>query len=190
MIALVLALSLLSSSSSPGPPPALQGTDTVPSRAVVDDVSTATLLALAVDVDAQLVVRARAVRALGDADLARVEIDTALASLSATTAGELEVQVALARFERAFRRGTGGTFARSTLTTGAPALRRVAAIMWWRVGGDTARRALERAARDDVDPTVRAACGARLRAWSRSGARRIDVLDRRSDGGPQSPARR
>jgi len=188
MIAVLLALSLSSSPSSV--PPALRGIDTLPARAVVDDLTTSSLLAVAGDDGADVVSRARAVRALGDADLARVDVDTMLVALSSTTSGELEVQVALARFERAARRRTGAMFARATLTSARPALRRIAAIMWWRVGGETARLALEVSARDDVDPVVRAACVARLRAWSRSGARRIDVLDQRPDGGPQSPARR
>ena len=189
MIAVLLALSLSST------PPALRGTDTVPARPIVDEVELATLLSTAADERVDDVIRARAVRALGSAADEVGDIDAVLSTLSATATGELEVQVAFARFDRAARHGMAPIFAQAIQQSPSSSLRAAAALMWWRLGGASSKSVLARCAADDIDRVVRAACGARLRAWRRSGpglrrASSTDVLQHAADGGSQSPARR
>lgn len=159
----LLFVALLVASPTP-----LTGIDTIPTDVVVDVVI---LQAVAVDRGAGVVARSRAVRLLSLAALDVVEVDTTLAMLATTTTGELEVQIALARFDRAARRSpfSAAAMASSSSSSSSAALRKVSALMWWRIGGGTARAALERCASADSDPGARGACRGRLRAWSRSG---------------------
>ena len=192
----LLFVALLVASPTP-----LTGIDTIPTDVVVDVVI---LQAVAVDRGAGVVARSRAVRLLSLAALDVVEVDTTLAMLATTTTGELEVQIALARFDRAARRSpfSAAAMASSSSSSSSPAaLRRVSALMWWRIGGGTARAALERCASADSDPGARGACRGRLRAWSRSGpspsavtavpgASTSDVLHDKANDGSSAPSRR
>lgn len=192
--------------------PDLAGIDTVPSSPTrspppSSPASASSLLTIALDARIDDFTRARAIRRLGAVPATSTgtsngtstatspdAIDLALTRLSTSTSGELAVQVALARFDRAVQRSRAAAVAvaTSTMASSAPALRAAGALMWWRLGGEDAHLALEHG-RHDVDAGVRAACVARLRWWSRAGgstSTSTNVLQQNHDAGPPAPARR
>jgi hypothetical protein len=155
-------------------PPALQGIDDVPRLPLPNDpaLSTTALLKVVCDPALNVIVRSRAVRLLPltmhAAD--RVVVDDELADLigeeQAPLPTELAYQVALARFDIAATISPAAARALASASSSAPgaAVRQAAAYMWWRVGGDAGRAALQRCAGTDPDKRVRGACVGRLRA--------------------------
>jgi len=162
----VAALIALLGAAPPSPAPLdalLAGLDSPPpvwGPALAPD-ERAALRAVALDATQPLLRRARALRLVVDGDLT---------ALQAAATGELRIQVAWARVDRAARAGHVLAVALPLLAEDDPALRTVGALAAWREGSPAARRAL--AARlgvehdDDVAMLLRARLARRPRRAS------------------------
>jgi len=173
----VAALIALLGAAPPSPAPLdalLAGLDSPPpvwGPALAPD-ERAALRAVALDATQPLLRRARALRlfAAGAAADADVVVDGDLTALQAAATGELRIQVAWARVDRAARAGHVLAVALPLLAEDDPALRTVGALAAWREGSPAARRAL--AARlgvehdDDVAMLLRARLARRPRRAS------------------------
>lgn len=199
MIAVVCVLLLASapsSASSPVPVP-LRGIDSVP-QLDPSDVNAAQLWAIVEDKHADAITQARALRLL-PAVLQAHELPAASTRLAAllaapTTSSALLFDVAMARFEVAARSAGASARAVALAAEGAqaPAVRQAAALMWWRVGGELGRMALQRCAAHEPLASVRATCIGRLRAPVSTPATGAvsDVLHGTSDGDSPTPSGR
>lgn len=150
-------------------PAGLRGIDEVP-RLEGDAFTAAELWLVVANESVDVVTRARAVRLLPRVVLvserAAAEARLASMALSSSTPAVLAYDIAIARFDIAVL--TSAARARAVAaaaeTSPVPTVRQAAALMWWRVGGDAGRMALQRCAAHDVAASVRATCIGRLRA--------------------------
>ena len=174
----------------------LRGIDTVPSSSSLAGISTADLLAVAVDATLPGYRRARALRVLGSRPITNDDgIDAILEQLSSSSgASELAVQLVLARADRARQRSLVAAEAVGLQAIAAADAAVVAAgsVVLWQLGGDANRVRLQHLAANHRDASVRGACRGRLTWWHHSGAWRSPgpgMLDQRH-GGPSPAPRR
>lgn len=174
----------------------LGGIDTVPSSSSLAGISTADLLAVALDGTLPGYRRARALRVLGSRPVTNDDgIDATLEQLSSSSgASELSVQLVLARADRARQRSLVAAEAVGLQAIAATDVAVVAAgaVVLWQLGGDANRARLQHLAANHRDVSVRGACRGRLTWWHQSGAWRSPgpgMLDPRH-GGPSPAPRR
>lgn len=174
----------------------LGGIDTVPPSSLLAGISTADLLAVALDGSLPGYRRARALRLLGSRPITNDDgIDAILEQLSSSSgASELAVQLVLARADRARQRSLVAAEAVGLQAIAAADAAVVAAgsVVLWQLGGDANRARLQHLAANHRDASVRGACRGRLTWWHHSGAWRSPgpgMLDQRH-GGPSSAPRR
>jgi hypothetical protein len=186
---MIVSVCVLLLSVAPPTPVALRGVDDVPQ---IDgtEFTAGGLWSIVEDARHDVVTRSRAVRLLPThvSVEERAVFDARLAALLSlpSTPGVLAYDVALARFDLAVR--VSGLAAQGVAleaeTARVPSVRQAAALMWWRVGGEPGRAALQRCVHRERAASVRATCIGRLRApvsTPVTGAV-TDVLHETSDG--------
>lgn len=199
-VVIVVGALLAMGAFTPAEPQARQdllgGIDTVPSSSSLAGISTADLLAVAVDATLPGYRRARALRVLGSRPITNDDgIDAILEQLSSSSgASELAVQLVLARADRGRQRSLVAAEAVGLQAIAAADAAVVAAgsVVLWQLGGDANRARLQHLAANHRDASVRGACRGRLTWWHHSGAWRSPgpgMLDQRH-GGPSPAPRR
>jgi hypothetical protein len=175
----------------------LGGIDTVPPSSLLAGISTADLLAVALDGRQPGYRRARALRLLGSRPITNDDsIDATLEQLSSSSlaGSELAVQLVLARADRARQRSLVAAEAvgLQAIAAADAAVVAAGAVVLWQLGGDANRARLQHLAANHRDANVRGACRGRLAWWHQSGgwlSPGPGVLDQRH-GGPSPAPRR
>jgi hypothetical protein len=146
----------------------------------------AALRAVAFDATQAVLRRARALRLFAEAAAVdEVVVDDDLAALQAGVTGELRVQAAWARVDRAARAGRVLTLAVALLAHEDAALRAVGALAAWREGSPAARRAMAARLTVERDDDVTTLLRARLARWRRGPSSLAPPSSRAP--GPQPP---